>query len=106
MRIFISSALVVLVLTACDKEFSIRGTVTSSNGKPLTGCLVSLKSENRMGREATFDPPLLDESFITHPSESNKYITITCNGHKPFVLDADKTDGNLGEVSLAPRSGA
>jgi len=95
---------ILLLLAACDVQLAFRGTVSSSTGKPLRACSISLKSRETNVR-AEFNPPAFDQFYAVSPFAIRHNITIQCAGHVPRDIDASKNNGNLGNIVLVPESG-
>jgi hypothetical protein len=87
-----------MALAACDVHFRVSGTIASGNAQPLRGCHLVYEDRGKQHTSA-LTTPRFDEGFAT--GGIPKSVVITCDGHKPQVVEVP-AGGRLGNIVLSP----
>ena len=88
-----------LALAGCDAQFTIRGTLTSTVGRPLAGCWLAYEAYGKQ-HVWTLTVPRFDLGFAVDRVPAT--VAIGCDGQTPSVLEVP-SGGAVGAVVLAPR---
>jgi hypothetical protein len=108
--VLLLSGLAGCFLGPADGPLALEGSVSDSEGKPVTGCELTLHSspDGRMISSQRVEPRFQTD-FVIGPGEREYYVEVSCRGHlgvsrsRPFVvtglLDNDQPV-RLGDMRL------